>query len=552
MMNKYHEIAELIFPEIKITTADLEKQYPPRNLKPEAIVTRFAPSPTGFLHTGSLFTSLVSWRFAKQTEGVFFLRLEDTDQKREIKGSGDKVVEQLMKFGINPDESYVHDGAYGPYIQSERRLIYHTVIKDMIKVGKAYPCFCTHDELNEIRKEQEAKKELPGYYHEYAKCRFLSDEEVIDKLKSKTEFVIRFKSLGTNDEKVILEDGIRGKIEFPKNIQDVVIMKSDGLPTYHFAHVVDDHLMRTTHVTRGEEWMPSAPIHLELFEQLNWTKPVFCHYPVIMKMDGDKRRKLSKRKDEEASVDYFLEKGYPISGFLEYLMTLANSNFEEWRLANPKADIFDFKLDFSKMSLDGALFDLEKVKSISKEVLGNMNKEDFAQAALDYAKNYNKELNDLIVSDIDYFKEIINIEREQEKPRKDYEKFSDVLPIINFMYDKYFYQLSKEIQFNPRFDKKLLVELLEEYRDSFTLDVDQETWFNQMKEIAITRNFAKRAKDYQKAPESFIGHIGEYAEIIRIATCAKTSTPNFYDVLRILGKDKIVTRINHTIALLKN
>ncbi len=552
MMNRYHEIAELIFPEIKITTADLEKQYPPRNLEPEAIVTRFAPSPTGFLHTGSLFTSLVSWRFAKQTEGVFFLRLEDTDQKREIKGSGDKVVEQLIKFGITPDESYVHDGAYGPYIQSERRLIYHTVIKDMIKAGKAYPCFCTHDELNEIRKEQEAKKELPGYYHEYAKCRFLSDDEVIEKLKNKKEFVIRFKSLGMNDEKVILEDGIRGNIEFPKNIQDVVIMKTDGLPTYHFAHVVDDHLMRTTHVTRGEEWMPSAPIHLELFEQLNWTKPVFCHYPVIMKMDGDKRRKLSKRKDEEASVDYFLEKGYPISGFLEYLMTLANSNFEEWRLTNPKADIFEFKLDFLKMSLDGALFDLEKVKSISKEVLGNMNKDDFAQAALDYAQNYNKELYDLIVSDPDYFKEIINIERDQEKPRKDYEKFSDVLPIINFMYDEYFDQLSKEIQFNQRFDQNLLIDLLEEYRDSFTLDVDQETWFNQMKEIAVGRNFAKRAKDYQKTPENYIGHIGEYAEIIRIATCAKTSTPNFYDVLRILGKDKIVARINHTIALLKN
>ncbi len=552
MMSKYHEIAELIFPEIKITTADLEKQYPPRNLEPEAIVTRFAPSPTGFLHTGSLFTSLVSWRFAKQTKGVFFLRLEDTDQKREIKGSGDKVVEQLMKFGITPDESYVHDGAYGPYIQSERRLIYHTVIKDMIKAGKAYPCFCTHDELNEIRKEQEAKKELPGYYHEYAKCRFLSDDEVIEKLKNKTEFVIRFKSLGTNDEKVILEDGIRGKIEFPKNIQDVVIMKSDGLPTYHFAHVVDDHLMRTTHVTRGEEWMPSAPIHLELFEQLNWTKPVFCHYPVIMKMDGDKRRKLSKRKDEEASVDYFLEKGYPISGFLEYLMTLANSNFEEWRLTNPKADIFEFKLDFLKMSLDGALFDLEKVKSISKEVLGNMNKDDFAQSALDYARNYNKELYDLIVSNPDYFKKIINIERDQEKPRKDYEKFSDVLPIINFMYDNYFDQLSKEIQFNQRFDQNLLIDLLEEYRDSFTLDVDQETWFNQMKEIAVGRNFAKRAKDYEKTPENYIGHIGEYAEIIRIATCAKTSTPNFYDVLRILGKEKIVARINHTIAILKN
>ncbi len=551
-MNKRKEIADLIFPNITETIQDLEVKYPKRPLKDDAIVTRFAPSPTGFLHTGSLFTSLVSWRFAKQTDGVFFLRLEDTDQKREIKGSGDRLIEQLLIFGITPDESFLHEGKYGPYIQSQRRLIYHTVIKEMLIKGMAYPCFCTHDELNEIRKEQEEKKVLPGYYHEYAKCRYLSDDEVIENIKSKKDYVIRFKSLGQLDEKVVLEDAIRGNIEFPKNIQDIVIMKSDGLPTYHFAHVVDDHFMRTTHVTRGEEWVPSAPIHLEMFEQLNWQKPVFCHFPVIMKLDDDKRRKLSKRKDAEASVDYFLEKGYPIEGFLEYLMTLANSNFEEWRLANPKSNIFDFNLDFAKMSLDGALFDLEKVKSISKEVLGNMNKDDFTEKAMMYANEYDKELKMVIEEDLDYFKEIINIEREQEKPRKDYEKFSDILPIINFMYDKYYYDLSSQVVFNERFTKDFIIEVLSEYRDNFDLNLDQENWFNGMKELALNKGFAQRAKQYNKEPEKYVGHIGEYAEILRLATCAKTSTPNFYDVLRILGKDKVIERINHTIAILNS
>ncbi|MDY0023977.1 MAG: glutamate--tRNA ligase [Candidatus Izemoplasmatales bacterium] len=550
-MNKYKEIADLIFPEIKENIESLELKYPKRNLPEEAIVTRFAPSPTGFLHTGSLFTSLVSYRFAKQTKGVFFLRLEDTDQKREIKGSKDKVISQLLTFGISPDESFENPGLYGPYIQSERREIYHAVIKEMIQDGKAYPCFCTHEELNEIRKEQEKNKVLPGYYHEYAKCRNLSSDEVIKKLTNKEEFVIRFKSQGQIDEKVVLEDAIRGNIEFPKNIQDIVIMKSDGLPTYHFAHVVDDHFMRTTHVTRGEEWVPSAPIHLEIFEELNWQKPVFCHFPVIMKMDEDKRRKLSKRKDEEASVDYFLERGYPIEGFLEYLMTLANSNFEEWRLANPKANIFDFKLDFSKMSLDGALFDLEKVKSICKEVLGNMDKETFTSNALAYAKEFNSDLYQLIISDKDYFKAIINIEREQEKPRKDYEKYSDILPIIDFMYDDYYKELTKDREFNSRFDNQLIISILNEYRDKFNLDLSQEEWFSEMKDIAINKGFAARGKDYKKNPEQYLGHVGDYAEIIRVATCAKNSTPNFYDVLRILGKRRVVERINQTIDDLK-
>jgi glutamyl-tRNA synthetase len=547
----YKEIAELVFPNIFLTIADLEKKYPKRDLNESAIVTRFAPSPTGFLHTGSLFTSLVSYRFAKQTNGVFFCRLEDTDQKREIKGSGEKVLEQLHHFGINPDESYLNEGAYGPYIQSQRKGVYHIVIKSMLERGLAYPCFCTHQELSEIRSEQESKKILPGYYHEYAKCRYLDNNEVIKKIEAGEPYVIRFKSLGKLNERVILNDAIRGEIDFPKNIQDIVIMKTDGLPTYHFAHVVDDYFMRTTHVTRGEEWMPSAPIHLEIFEQLGWQKPKFCHFPVIMKLDEGKRRKLSKRKDDEASVDYFLEQGYPILGFLEYLMTLANSNFEEWRIANPKADIFEFNLDFEKMSLDGALFDLEKVKSIAKETLGNMDKDTFTEKAYEYAKKYDEKLLEIINKDQEYFKQIINIEREQEKPRKDYEKFSDVLGIIDFFYDNYYYSLSKDIQFNERFKSDFVIKILEEYRDSFDIDKDQENWFDDMRDLALKNNFAKRAKQYKKEPDVYVGHIGDYAEIIRIATTAKTSTPNFYDVLRILGKNRVIERIDHTISLLK-
>ncbi len=550
-MDRKSEIANLIFPAINKTINDLETEFPERNLPSGAIVTRFAPSPTGFLHTGSLLTSLISWRFAQQTQGVFFCRLEDTDQKREIKGSGERVLEQLHIFGINPDESYVNPGKYGPYVQSQRRNIYHIVIKEMIVKGLAYPCFCTHEELDEIRKYQIENKLLPGYYKEFAKCRKLSDDEVIAKIKNQEEFVIRFKSNGNEDVRVDFDDAIRGKIEFPENIQDIVIMKSDGLPTYHFAHVVDDHFMRTTHVTRGEEWISSVPIHLEMFKALEWQIPKYCHLPVIMKLDDGKRRKLSKRKDAEASVDYFLEKGYPIEGFLEYLMTLANTNFEEWRIENPQADIFDFELSFSKMSLDGALFDQDKLTSISKEILGNMNAETFVSKAKDYAKKYNQALLEVIDFDYEYFKAIINIEREQEKPRKDYEKFSDVLPVIDFMYDGYYNKLIKTVQFNEVFSKEFIIDLLDQYKANKGLELSQEDWFENLKKMAIENGFAKRAKDYKKNPDQFVGHVGDFAEIIRLATCGKRNTPNFYFILKILGDERVNDRIDKAISLIR-
>lgn len=547
-MNLKTEIANLIFPNINQTIQNLEKKYPKRDLVEGAIVTRFAPSPTGFLHTGSLFTSLVSWRFAKQTNGVFYIRLEDTDQKREIKGSGDKVLEQLSIFGVVPDESNLHGGNYGPYTQSLRKEIYHTVIKEMIINDLAYPCFTTQEELEKIREYQVANKLLPGYYKEFAKSRSLSDEEVIERINDGEEYVIRFKSNGDETNRIDLYDEIRGHIQFPQNMIDVIIMKSDKLPTYHFAHVVDDHFMRTTHITRGEEWLSSYPIHLEMFNALGFELPKYCHFPVIMKLDEGKRRKLSKRKDPEASVDWFLEKGYPIKGFLEYLMTLANSNFEEWRIQNPEADIFNFSLTFTKMSVDGALFDIEKIGSISKEYLAHLDTETFSLLCNEYAKKYNTELLDMITSKgFNYFKSIIDIGRGGPKPRKDYEKFADVFDVISFMYDKYYLEL-----FNQGLDLKIknnkfLVEILEEYKANNGLELDQEEWFANLKKMAVERKFAARGKDFKKNPDLYVGTVGDYAEILRLATCAKKNTPDFYSVLQVLGKEKVMQRIDKTI-----
>ena len=422
----------------------------------------------------------------------------------------------------------------------------------MLVNGIAYPCFCTHEGLAKIRKYQEENKLLPGYYKEFAKCRTLSDEEVLVKINNGDNYVIRFKSNGDEVNKADLYDAIRGHIQFPENMQDIVIMKTDLLPTYHFAHAVDDHFMRTTHITRGEEWLSSVPIHLDLFKALDFKLPTYCHFPVIMKLDDGKRRKLSKRKDAEASVDYFLEQGYPIVGFLEYLMTLANSNFEEWRIQNPESNIFDFALTFDKMSVDGALFDLEKIKSISKDRLAHMNAETFAKTALEYAVQYNKEFAEVIQRDFDYFKLIINIERDQPKPRKDYEKFSDVLPIINFMYEDFYNNLFEQcLDFPERFSNEFLVEILEEYKTNNGLKLNQEEWFANLKEMAVNRRFAARGKDFKKKPDEFVGTVGDYAGILRLATCAKKNTPNFYSVLEILGEERVLARIDKTIDFLK-
>jgi glutamyl-tRNA synthetase len=551
-MNLNWEIANAVFPSVTRKLTDLEQLYPKRKLPVNAMVTRFAPSPTGFLHMGSLFASLCSWRYAKQSKGVFFCRLEDTDTKREITGSGNQVLQELAIYGIIPDEDFVLGGAYGPYVQSERKPIYDVVIKAMLLDDLAYPCFCTHEDLSAMRAKQESLKVNPGYYGEYATCRFLPKETVLAKLKNGDPFVIRFKSNGDQTHKIMITDLIRGSFEMTENDQDIVIMKSDGLPTYHFAHLVDDHFMRTTIITRGEEWMASLPIHLQLFDAMGWVRPQYAHLPVIMKIDEGTRRKLSKRKDPEAAVSYFLEAGYPIEGFLEYLMTIANTNFEAWRIENPQANIFDFQLSFAKMTLDGALFDLEKVKSISKDRLAFMSADEITNKALAWANIYEPQFALAIASDVDYFKAIISIERGGEKPRKDYAKYSDIFPIIDFMYDQYYDQyMSGELPFNESLSKDILIKVLNTYKANPSLDLQESEWFEKLKALASICGFSPSVKEYKKNKEAFYGHIGDFAEIIRIAVSGRKNTPNFYYILKILGTERINKRINKTIALLE-
>ena len=550
-MNPNQELARTVFPQVSLTLEDLEKRFPSRNLPEGAMVTRFAPSPTGFLHTGSLFASLCSWRYAKQSEGIFFVRLEDTDTKREIAGTGDQVLKELREFGIVPDEDFVQDGAYGPYVQSERKWIYDIVIKAMIEKGLAYPCFCTHEELDALRARQEALKVNPGYWGEYAVCRNLSAEAALARIAAGDPYVIRFRSPGSQENKIRITDLIRGSFEMTENDQDLVIMKSDGLPTYHFAHLVDDHFMRTTHVTRGEEWLPSLPIHLQLFDVMGWKRPQYAHLPVIMKLDGGTRRKLSKRKDPEAAVSYFLEAGYPKEGFLEYLMTIANTNFEEWRLQNPLANLFDFRLSFDKMTLDGALFDLEKVKSISKDRLALLTAEGIADNALAWAKVYQPEFADAIQSDPESFRKLMAIERGGEKPRKDYAKYSDIWPIVDFMYEgPYEKALGEPLPWNPNLSRDVILRVLRTYEADPSLDLPESEWFEKLKVLAASCGFSPSVKEYKKNPTAFSGHIGDFAEIVRIAVSGRKNTPNFYQVLKIMGTEKITRRIQKTIALL--
>ena len=548
-MSILEKLAEIIFPDIHETIEDLEKRYPARNLKEGARVTRFAPSPTGFLHTGSLFTSFIDKLVANQSEGVFFIRLEDTDTKREIKGAGDSLLKEMAIFNCLPDEGYFGDdnevGEYGPYRQSRRANIYKVVIKEMIKRDLAYPCFCTPEDLNELRAKQEQEKLIPGYYGEFAKCRNYTPEEVIEKIQNGEKYVIRFKSKGNHLNKVEVDDEIRGHLELSENDQDIVILKSDDLPTYHFAHLVDDHFMHTTHVIRGEEWLPSLPIHLELFSSLGFEAPKYAHVPVIMKVENGNRRKLSKRKDAEAAVSYFLELGYPTEGFLEYLLTIANSNFEEWRLANKSASMYDFKLTFDKMSLDGILFDLAKVQNICKEYLSRLTAEEISEKAIAWAQKYNQELYELASGNIEFFRSIMNIERGGEKPRKDYEKYSDILPLIGFFYNNIYETISQnDWEWNPNMDKELVKEVLTAYNESLNLDLNEEEWFANMKNVAISNGFAASPKEWKKNKEMFKGHVGDVAEMLRISMSGRKQTPNLYYVMKILGKEEVLRRID--------
>jgi Glutamyl- and glutaminyl-tRNA synthetases len=553
-MNEY-QLANLIFPNVKKTILDLEKIYPERILKEGAKVTRFAPSPTGFLHTGSLFTSLVASKIAKDTNGIFYTRLEDTDTKREVQGSGEILIKQLSKFDIVPNEGYLGDcekGIYGPYKQSNRKEIYEIVIKEMISKGIAYPCFLSEEEINKIRAEQEKNNVITGIYGKYAIYRDLSIDEAIEKIKQGLPYVIRFKSSGSSTNKIKVHDEIRGDLELTENDQDIVILKSDGLPTYHFAHVCDDHFMHTNLVTRGEEWLPSLPIHIDLFKALGFKIPKYAHLPVIMKMDNGIRRKLSKRKDPEASVDYFFRAGYEPHALLVYLMTIANSNYEDYIVKTHDYNLDNFNFDLKKMSLDGALFDNDKLDYYSKEILGQMNKDVISSKAKSWASEYSPELLAFINNNEKRFVEIMNIERERKNPRKDYAKYSDIYDLIKFFDANEFNKLVPAAikEFNQNIKREIIISFLNDYKDNYDISSDEQNWFIKVKEVAGKYNFCTDNKIFKENPSLYVGNINDACELIRIALTTKKVTPNLFSIMKILTSEEISYRIEKIISLL--
>ena len=545
MTNK--ELADLIFPNVSSDTSYYEKKYPERNLKEGAIVSRFAPSPTGFVHMGSLLTAFIESFVPKITDGIFYLRIEDTDGKRSVENGITGIIKNLNDFDIKIDEGAISEtesiGEYGPYIQSQRKEIYECYAKKLIEEGLAYPCFCTEDELNIMREKQEHKKTRIGYYGNWAKCRHLSNDEYAEKIKNGEKYVIRLKSPGNFEHKVVLNDLVRGKIEMPENDIDVVLIKGDGLPIYHFAHVIDDHLMRTTHVLRGEEWISSYPIHTQLFNILRFKEPKYGHLGLVMKIDEDgSRRKLSKRKDPEAAVSYYYEKGIPIEAVKLYLLTIANSNFESWMDANPNSSIYDFKFDFKKMSDSGSLFDVEKLLNISKNYISKLKASEVYDNLLKYTDEYDKEFYKLISKYKDYTINILNIEREQKKPRKDYSSYSDIKNHIWYMYDELFN--SNTYEFQTITDKTEINNILKNYINKYYNETDdKETWFNRIKELCDELGYASNMKDYKENPTKYKGNIADVSTVIRVVLTTKSMTPDLYEIMKLLGKDRIINRI---------
>ena len=538
-------MADLLFGNISKTPQDYEVMYPTRDIKEGARVTRFAPSPTGFLHFGSLFAAFVAAKTAGE-DGVFYLRIEDTDKKREVEDGVIGMVNGLKDFGIVPDEGAVsateETGNYGPYTQSKRNHIYHAYVKSLVEKSLAYPCFMTEEEIAEVRKMQEASKELPGIYGKYAKYRDITVSDAKARIENGDEYVVRLKSPGKPDGRISFKDEVKGKVEMPENILDIVLLKKDGTPTYHFAHAVDDHLMRTTHVTRGDEWLSSVPIHLQLFYVLGFKAPKYAHISPIMKEDAETggKRKLSKRKDPEAAVSFYAEAGYPAGAVNEYLMTIANSNFEDWRRANKTENIdkFDFKL--SKMSKAGALFDMVKLHDISKTYISTMNTQEVFDAVTAWSQEYDDELHSLIMKDTDYAKNIFSIERGNKKPRKDIGKWSEVKDYIAYFYDEIF---DGELGWADNVadeDKRVI---LQKYLEIYDCNMPQEDWFPQIQELSKQVGFASSPKEYKAEPDLYKGHAGDVAGVIRVAVTGRLNTPDLYTIMQTLGCEKTKERI---------
>lgn len=544
MTNK--DLAELIFPDVDKTIEYYENKYPRRDLDESQAVTRFAPSPTGYMHIGNFMQAIIDFIVAKNTNGIFYLRNEDTDQARQIEGAVELIMDNLNDYGMTPDEYEFKDqvvGNYGPYIQSKRKEIYHAFIKHLISIGRAYPCFCTKNELDEMRSFQESKKTRPGYHGPFAKCRKLSIEDQIERIKKGEEYVIRFKSNGDFDKKLRFIDETKGLLMLNENDIDDIIMKSDNkLPTYHFAHIVDDYLMGTTHVVRGEEWLSSVPKHIEMFEAFGFKPPKYIHTPLILKKDGNSTRKISKRKDPEASMSYYAKLGYPTLAVIESLMTIINSNYEQWHDANPDKSYLDFEYNPKKMSSSGALYDLMKLDDISKNIISKMSKEELYEDSYKWSKKYSDSLRTIIEKDPEYYKSILNIEREQVKPRKDIAKYSDIEGLIWYMYDDSYNP--SDYEWGKVTDENEISNILKTYMDKY-FTLNSEEWFNKVKMLADELGYASNMKDYKKNPENYKGNVADVATVLRVALTSKSRTPDLCQIMNILGKDRIIDRYSN-------
>lgn len=549
MENKLLELSQLIFPDLtdEDTIESLEELFPERGLKEGGKVTRMAPSPTGSMHIGNLYGALSDERIAHTAtdDGVFILRIEDTDDKREVPGAVEAIIKYMGAFGIEFDEGATADGdkgSYGPYRQRQRAKYYHVVARKLLLEGRAYPCFCTEDELKAAHEAQEAAKENFGYYGKWAKHRDMDIDEAIAKIKAGESFVLRFKSMGDPSKKVEFKDQIKGKLSFPENDQDFVLLKSDGIPTYHFAHVVDDHFMRTTDVVRGEEWLSTLPWHVELWRACGFKMPRFCHTAQVMKLDEETgtKRKMSKRKDPECTLGFYFEKGYPAKSVIEYLMTLLNSNYEQWRSANKEASYKEFPFKASNMGNSGAMFDLAKFNDVSKNVISTMTADEVYDGVLSWASENDAELHELLSKDAEYAKAYFNIGRGGKKPRKDFSCWSEVKNFVSYYYDNLF-KIEEAFPENVSAEDK--ANILKDYAEIYSADDDNNEWFEKIKTICDKYGYALDMKAYKETPENFKGSITDVSNVIRVAVTGRNNSPDLCTVMKVLGKDRVCARV---------
>ena len=543
-------LAELLFPHVTKTPADIEAEFPPRELKEGAVVSRMAPSPTGFVHLGNLVQGLTSERMCHQSGGTLFLRVEDTDAKREVAGAVEILIESLKHYGIHFDEGATKDGdngLYGPYRQRQRADIYHVFAKQLVLQGEAYPCFCTEEELADIHARQEAEKANYGYFGEWAIWRDRSLEDIKAAMSEGKPWVLRFRSTGSIENKIKFTDLIKGNLELTENDMDHVLLKSDGIPTYHFAHAVDDHLMHTTHVVRGDEWLPTLPFHLQLFRSLGFKPPKYLHIGPLMKMDGDSKRKLSKRKDPELALTYYREAGFPVASVYEYLMTVLNSNYEDWRRANPDAPTDDFKFSYKKMNPAGSLFDAAKLRDVSKNVISRMSTDRIYDEVVAWAADYDKDLAEHLSADPAYAKSIFAIGRGGKKPRKDFAVLAEVRAYLDFFFDDWFHVTDA---YPEQFDKTDIKAALQCFLESYDEKDDANVWFDKIKAVADRLGFASDMKLYKENPDHYRGNVADISMFLRVAVTGRQNSPDMYAVMQILGRERVVTRINAMIDTL--